>query len=159
MLALAFNVGDLRLALPVSVVAEILPRRELRPVALAPPGVIGLLAKGGTLMPVVDLCRMLLGRDCRPLRSSRLIVLSLPHGSGQRRVALVAENVLDLVPMGETLPGLAVAGAAWLGEHLAGPPGLPQLMDPRQLMPDELAALYREGANADDALPAMDVPA
>jgi chemotaxis-related protein WspB len=158
MLALAFNVGDLRLALPVSVVAEIMPRRELRPVALAPPGVVGLLSLGGTLTPVVDLCRLLLGRDCRPLRSSRLIVLSLPHGSGQRRVALVAENVLDLVPMGETLPGLAIAGAGWLGEHLADAPGLPQLMEPQQLMPDELAALYCEDAGAEGALQSLDLP-
>lgn len=157
MLALAFNVGDLRLALPVSEVAEILPRRALRPVALAPVGVVGLLALRGTLTPVVDLCQMLLGRDCRPLRSSRMIVVRLAHGHGYRRIALVAENVLDLVPMGNTLPGLATAGAAWLGEHLADPPGLPQLMDPRQLMPDELSALYCEDATSVDATP-PDVP-
>lgn len=151
MLALAFNVGELRLALPVSVVAEILPRRVLRPVALAPAGVVGLLALRGTLTPVVDLCRLLLGRDCRPLRSSRLIVVLLPHRGGFRRVALAAENVLDLVPMGETLPGLATTGAAWLGEHLADPPGLPQLMDPAQLLPDELAALYQQDAASTNA--------
>jgi chemotaxis-related protein WspB len=153
MLALAFNVGDLRLALPVSVIAEILPRRVLRPVALAPPGVVGLLALRGSLTPVVDLCRLLLARDCRPLRSSRLVVVSLPHAAGFRRVALVAENVLDLVPMGQTLPGLATAGATWLGEHLADSPGLPQMMDPLQLMPAELAALYIEHAGQDDAPP------
>jgi chemotaxis-related protein WspB len=159
MLALAFNVGDLRLALPVSVIAEILPRHELRPVALAPPGVVGLLALRGTLTPVVDLCRLLLERDCRPLRSSRLIVVLLPHGDGHRRIALMAENVLDLVPLGDTLPGLPAEGAAWLGEHLSDLPGLPQLMDPRQLMPAELASLYREGLPAEASPPAPDVAA
>jgi len=159
MLALAFNVGDLRLALPVSTVAEILPRRALRPLALAPMGVVGLLALLGTLTPVVDLCRMLVGRDCRPLRSSRLIVVLLPHGNGHRRLALLAENVLDLVPMGQTLPGLAAAGAAWLGEHLTDQSGLPQLMDPIQLMPDELSALYLDDAAAADAVTAPDGPA
>lgn len=153
MLALAFNVGDLRLALPISEVAEILPRRTLRPVALAPLGVVGLLALRGTLTPVVDLCRLLLGRDCRPLRSSRLIVVRLAHGEVDRRVALMAENVLDLVPMGDTLPGLATAGAAWLGEHLADLPDLPQLMDPRQLMPAELAALYQDESSVAEAVP------
>lgn len=159
MLALAFNVGDLRLAIPVSAVAEILPRRELRPVALAPPGVVGLLALRGTLTPVVDLCRLLLARDCRPLRSSRLIVVRLPHGDSHRCIALMAENVLDLVPLGDTLPGLPAEGATWLGEHLAGPPGLPQLMDPLQLMPAELASLYRDPLAADDSTPAPDVAA
>ncbi|MFY2764170.1 chemotaxis protein CheW [Arenimonas sp. MALMAid1274] len=148
MLAIAFQVGELRLALPASFVVELLPRRTLRPLALAPDGVIGLLPFRGTLTPVVDLCRLALGRDSRPLRSTRLMVLSLPQDPGQRLVGLLAENVLDLVAMGDTLPGLAVAGAPWLGEHLAHSAGLPQLVDPMQLLPAELAALYQQAAPA-----------
>ena len=148
MLAIAFQVGEHALALPASRVVELLPRRELRPIALAPEGVIGLLPFRGRLVPVVDLCRLALGRDARPLRSTRLMVLSLPHGDGQRLVGLLAENVLDLVAMGDTLPGLPVSGAPWLGEHLAGSPGMPQLVDPLQLLPAELAAIYDEAAQA-----------
>ena len=148
MLAIAFQVGEHALALPASRVVEILPRRALRPIALAPEGVIGLLPVRGALVPVVDLCRLALGRDCRPLRSTRLMVLTLPHGDGQRLVGLLAENVLDLVTLGDTVPGLPVSGAPWLGDHLAHSPGLPQLVDPMQLLPDELAALYEEVAKA-----------
>jgi chemotaxis-related protein WspB len=142
MLALAFQAGDLRLALPAQCVVEVLPRSVLRPVALAPPGVVGLLAFRGTLTPVVDLCRLVLGRDTRPLRSSRLVVVSLPHGGGERLVGLLAEQVLDLIPIGDTVPGLRLPDAPWLGEHLAEYAGTPQLMDPARLLPEALAALF-----------------
>lgn len=148
MLALAFHVGDLRLALPAGAIVEVLPRRELRPVAMAPEGVVGLLPFRGALVPVVDLCRLMLARDCAPMRSSRLIVLALPHAGKHRLVGLLAENVLDLVPTGATLPGLRLPDAPWLGDHLAEQSDLPQLLDPAQLLPDALAALFVEAAPA-----------
>lgn len=148
MLTLCFNVGDLRLALPGTCIVEVLPRHALRPVALAPAAVAGLLLFRGALVPVVDLCRLVLQRDCRPLRSSRLIVVALAHAGGRRLVGLLAENVLDLVPAAETVSGLQLADAPWLGDHLADQPGLPQLLDPARLLPDELAALYSEHADA-----------
>ena len=148
MLALCFNVGEQRLALPTVVIVEVLPRYELRPVALAPASVIGLLPFRGALVPVVDLCRLVLQRDCRPLLSSRMIVVSVPHGGSRRQVALLAENVLDLVPVGDTVSGLQLADAPWLGDHLVEPPGLPQLLDPSRLLPDELAALFVADAAA-----------
>lgn len=142
MLALAFDVGELRLALAATYVVEVLHRRELRPLALAPPGIAGLLPFRGSLTPVVDLCQLLLQRDCAPLRSSRLIVVSLPHGERSRLLGLLAENVVDLVDGRRTVPGLRLPNVPWLGEHLADQPSLPQLVDPLQLLPDELAALF-----------------
>lgn len=148
MLALAFHVGNLRLALPAAAVVEVLPRCELRPVALAPAGVVGLLSFRGTLTPVVDLCRLMLGRDCAPLRSSRLIVVMLPQATGHRLVGLLAENVLDLVAANHTLPGLRLPDAPWLGDHLAEQQELPQLLDPAQMLPEALAALFSGGPPA-----------
>ena len=142
MLALAFRAGDLRLALPTAAVVEVSPRRALRPLALAPVGVIGLLPFRGTLTPVVDLCRLVLGREAAPRRSSRIIVVTLPAGEGQRLLGLLAEDVLDLLPVRSTVPGLRLPGTPWLGEHLADQPDLPQLLDPAALLPVELEALF-----------------
>ncbi len=148
MLALGFDVGELRLALPVRCVVEVLARRELRPLAMAPEGVVGLLPFRGTLTPVVDLCQLMLGRPCRPLRSSRLIIVALGVDAGQRLLGLLAENVLDLLPTGDTLAGLRLPDAQWLGDHLADQDALPQLVDPEQLLPVELAALFVSQASA-----------
>ena len=145
MLALTFHLGDMALAVPALSVVEVLSRRELRPVALAPPGVIGLLPFRGHLVPVVDLCRMVLERDCKPLLSSRLVVLAVDENGRRRMYAVLAESVLDLVPATATVPGLRLPDAPWLGGHLPDEPGLPQLMDPAQLLPDHLARLFQDG--------------
>jgi len=142
MLALAFRAGDLRLALPTSAVVEVSPRRALRPLALAPPGVIGLLPFRGTLTPVVDLCRLLLGRDCEPLRSSRIVVVALEGAAVQRLIGLLAEDVLDLLPVTATIPGLRLPSAPFLREHIADQRDLPQLLDPAALLPSELEGLF-----------------
>jgi chemotaxis-related protein WspB len=148
MLALAFRAGDLRLALLTTAVVEVSTRRALRPLALAPASVIGLLPFRGTLTPVVDLCRLLLGRDCAPLRSSRIIVIALPGKAGPRLLGLLAEDVLDMLPVAATIPGLRLPNAPWLREHMADQPDLPQLLDPAALLPEELEALFVAEAEA-----------
>lgn len=142
MLALAFRAGEMRLALPIAAVVEVSPRRALRPLALAPASVIGLLPFRGTLTPVVDVCRLLLGRDCASLRSSRIIVVELSGKAGSRMLGLLAEDVLEMLPIAATIPGLRLPNAPFLGEYLADQPDLPQLLDPATLLPDELDALF-----------------
>lgn len=148
MLALAFRAGELRLALPTTAIVMVLPRCRLRPLALAPDGVIGLLPFRGTLTPVVDLCRLLLGRDCASLRSSRIVVVSLTGKAANRLLGLLAEDVLDLLPIAATIPGLRLPNAPWMNEHLADQPELPQLLDPAALLPEELQALFIAVAEA-----------
>jgi chemotaxis-related protein WspB len=146
MLALTFQVGELPLAVPAAAVVEVLSRRELRPLALAPPGVVGLLPFRGQLVPVVDLCRLVLARECLPLLSSRLVVLAVAEATRTRLFAVLAESVLDLVPIGTTVPGLRLPDTPWLDGHLAEQPGLPQLFAPAKLLPDDLAALFDAAA-------------
>ena len=148
MLALTFHLGDMPLAVPATAVVEVLARRELRPVALAPHGVAGLLPFRSHLVPVVDLCRLVLDRDCRPLLSSRLVVLAVDDEGGSRLFAVLAESVLDLVPVSATVPGLRLPDTPWLADHLADQPGLPQLIEPSQLLPDDLAMLFETGGVA-----------
>src|SRR5436190_11183859 len=108
MLALTLHLGVMPLAVPATAVVEVLSRRELRPVALAPHGVIGLLPFRGHLLPVVDLCLLVMNRDCRPLLSTRLVVLAVTERRRTRLFAVLAEGVLDLVPVSQTVPGLSL---------------------------------------------------
>ena len=146
MIALAFRAGPLRYALAAAGVVQVLPRRRLRPLPLAPEGVTGLLAFRGQLLPVVDLCVLLLQRPSRPLRSSRIIVCECERGG--RQIGLLAEEVLDLVDIQDTVPGLALPEHPWLGDHLGTTPEAPQLIEPAQLLPGALAALFTREAPA-----------
>ncbi len=139
-LALGLRAGDLAFALAIERVVTVLPRVRLLPVALPPPGVVGLVAFRGQLLPVVDLGLIARGEPCRPLRSTRLIVVQ-PAAGSDRCFGLIAERVLDTVEIDARMPGLRRPGEAWLGEHVAGTREMPQLVEPAALLTAELAAL------------------
>ncbi|MEO6066216.1 MAG: chemotaxis protein CheW [Lysobacterales bacterium] len=142
MLALAFRLGTTRYALRARDVVEVLPRRLLRDLPAAPAGIVGLLAYRGTLTPVVDLCRILLDRNCAPRRSTRIVIVVLPDGDQTRWVGLLAEQVLDFIDVNATLPGLRLPATPWLGEHVGDAPESPQLLDPGALLPEALQQLF-----------------
>lgn len=141
MQALLFNAGELSFALPARDVVQVLPRQALQPVVAAPFAVIGLLVFRGALAPVVDVCRLTLGRDTQPKRSSRIIMTRVQRAGRWREIGLLAENVMDLCALVETTPGLRLPDQPWLGEHLAEHPKTPQLLDVAQLLPELLEAI------------------
>lgn len=148
MLALTFRAGNAPLALPAREIVEVLPRVPLREPALAPPAVIGLLPFRGTLTPVVDLCLLVAGRPAAPQLGTRIIVVRIGAGAEARLVGLLAEDVSELVEAGATTPGLVLPDHAWLGEHLRDQPGLPQLVEVTELLPEALVALFHREAPA-----------
>jgi len=147
--ALALSAGSLRFALPVRAVAKVLPRTRLKPVPLAPPTVAGLLPYRGTLTPVVDLCRLTLGRDAQPRRATRIVVVDV---GTERLVGLLAEAVLDLIEIQTTVPGLRLPEHPWLGDHLGAQVDAPQLLDPAQLLPETLARLFVPAGGASESV-------
>ena len=54
---------------------------------------------------------MLLGRDCAGLRSSRIVVVALSGKLGSRMVGLLAEDVLDFLPVAATISGVRLPNA------------------------------------------------
>lgn len=148
MLALAFRAGDALLALAVRDIVEVLPRVPLHAPALAPAAVIGLLPFRGTLTPVVDLSLLVSGRPSARQLGTRIIVVRIGSGVDQRLVGLQAEQVSELIDCERTERGLNLPEHGWLGVHLSDQPGLPQLVDPAELLPDALRALFTERADA-----------
>lgn len=144
MLALAFRAGDALLALAARDIVEVLPRVPLRAPSLAPAAVIGLLPFRGTLTPVVDLCLLVAGRPSARQLGTRIIVVRIGNDASQRLIGLQAEQVTELIDCQRTARGLHLPEHSWLGEHLADQPGLPQLVDPAELLPDALRALFSE---------------
>jgi chemotaxis-related protein WspB len=147
-LALACRAGDALLALAARDIVEVLPRVPLRELILAPAAVIGLLPFRGTLTPVVDLTMLVAGRPSARQLGTRIIVVRIGSGSDSRLVGLQAEQVSELIDSEQRARGLHLPEQAWLGEHLADLPGLPQLVDPAELLPDALRALFSERADA-----------
>ncbi|MBK8069572.1 MAG: chemotaxis protein CheW [Rhodanobacteraceae bacterium] len=146
MLALAFRAGAAELAIRARQVIEVLPRVPLRETSLAPAAVVGLLPYRGTLTPVVDLCLLVAGRHASAQLGTRIIVVRIGDGAAQRMVGLIAEDVSELLELGGTTPGLNLPDQPWLGAHMRDQPGLPQLVEPGELLPEALRALFCQEA-------------
>lgn len=90
---LVFHLDDVRYALPVHDVAELLPAVTSVPVAGAPPVVEGLLNVRGELVPLLDLRRRL-GLPARPVHPDDHIVVC---STGRRRVAVRVDRAEELI--------------------------------------------------------------
>lgn len=143
MQALAFRAADMRFAIALTHVVQVLHDCRLRPVPLAPAAVTGLIRYGAEMIPVVDLGLLLGFAPAAMRRSTRLIVIRITLPA-LRLFAVRAEEVLDLIQIGPSASGLELAENRWLGEHILDDAHTAQLINPQALLPEELRSLYLE---------------
>lgn len=145
MLFLLFQLGEERYALDVACVAEVLPLVGVRPIPQAPPAVAGVFSCRGTLLPVVDLCQLILGRPARRRMSTRLIIVDHPGEQGEtHRLGLIAERVSETARLDAAAfvaAGVEVSAAPYLGPIAVDTRGLVQRVEVRDLLPVFLRGL------------------
>ncbi|MCY3020928.1 MAG: chemotaxis protein CheW [Planctomycetota bacterium] len=155
MLALVFCLGDERYALECSQVVEVAPLVPLRKLAQAPPYVAGVFVYRGKPVPVLDLCQMTLGRPCRMLMSTRVILVKYPAPSvgappggrpaGEQQVlGLLAERVTETTqcePAAFAPAGVKADAAPYLGGLAPDGQGLMQSVQLEKLLPEDVRAL------------------
>ncbi len=106
------TVADVRIAIPVSVVEEIVRAVALTPLPSAPAIIEGAINVRGALLPVIDL-RVRLGLPRRPIEPSDfLIVLRLPT----RRAVIRVDDTDDVAPIDDEM----IAVPSSLSASLAG---------------------------------------
>ena len=112
-LALVFSLGEERFALDGRQVVEVAPRAALRPLPGAPAAVAGRFEFRGAAVPVVDLCRLALGRPCRRHFSTRVIIAAYADG----HLGLLAECVTETVRLaeGDSVTEVPATGARFPG--------------------------------------------
>lgn len=97
MLVLLVSMGDARLAMDARRVEQVVPRVPLRSIPTAPAHLVGLLDRGGRVLPVVDLSMRLAGRPSADRLSTRIIVARTRHAGREVELGIVAECVTELV--------------------------------------------------------------
>ncbi len=149
MLALSFQVGQERFALPCRNVVEVVPMLRLRALPRAPAFVAGIFDYRGVATAVIDLGMLVQGRPCAERLSTRVMIVKW-HG---RALGVLAEQVTDAIDIDEKRIGRAafrVADAPYLGGVVLAGDGsgvITQLIDAEQLVPASVCALL-DGAEA-----------
>ena len=141
MLLLRFRMEDDDYVIDVQHIVEVLPFVKLKHVVHAPDYVAGLLNYRGQPVPILDLCRIALGRASKPRLNTRIVLARYDDAAGQTHLlGYIIERVLDTVKREASafLPSLVkVANSPYLGDIALHSDGMMQLIRLDALLPDE----------------------
>ena len=143
MLLLSFNIGKERYALKADTVAEIAPLVELAAIPLTEQFIAGVFNFRGHPVPVIDLCQLYKGRQCKAQMSTRIIIVNyMGHNKQRNLLGLIAERVTESLNSDDLDfrdSGIRVANAPFLGPVANDENGMIQMIDTEQILPDEVA--------------------
>jgi chemotaxis-related protein WspB len=161
MLMVVFHLGDERYAVSANCVIEIVPSVALKAVPHVPAYVAGLFNYRTHVTPVIDLCQLALNRACRPLLSSRILLIDYDRVTGRppdgrrRILGLLAERVTETCtrPANAVVPPVTVAKAPYLGEIFYTGTEMNQCVELSALLPASVRdMLFAECAASDASL-------
>jgi chemotaxis-related protein WspB len=89
-----FSIGDDRYAIAINEVAVIAPFVKLKSMPSLPEYAAGLMNYRGDLVPVIDLCQLLISRPCSRILSTRIIITTIKSvsGEGDVEIGFLVEN-------------------------------------------------------------------
>jgi chemotaxis-related protein WspB len=144
MLFLLFQIGKERYCLEVSRVVEVVPMVLFKSIPHAPLYVSGLFNYRGTLVPVIDLSALLYDDPCKPLLSTRIILVDYANAGGEHHtLGLLAEHVTETISCKEEEfrpPGIEVEGTRFLGDVAFTDDGMVQRVEVARILPESLQA-------------------
>jgi chemotaxis-related protein WspB len=149
MLFLLFRIGKDRYGLEASQVVEVLPLIALKQIPQAPRGIVGIFNYHGTVVPVIDLCEVAIGRSSASRLSTRLILVKYPVDAEKKHIlALMAEQATETTQLDPALfnnIGVDVPDAPYLGPVATDALGLIQRIEVKELLPAALRnQLFRQ---------------
>ncbi len=119
MLALLFYIGDTMYTIKCDLVREIAPLAKLKEAPHTPNYFAGFFNYRGTIIPVIDLCRLIQDEPCRQRLSTRIILVDYrPKGDSGYLLGLIAERVSETIkkkPEDFNLPRVKSDTAPYLG--------------------------------------------
>ncbi len=142
MLLLHFEIGEGKYALPAERVLKVLPYIKLKKIPKTPEFVAGFMNYRGRLIPVIDLCSLILDRPCNPFLSTRIILIDYPFGKeGTAPLGLIAECVTEAVHGNESdfvFSGLKHQDSPFLGGVALDEEGMVQFIETNLLLPGQV---------------------
>jgi purine-binding chemotaxis protein CheW len=109
---LTFRLGEQVYALLISEVVEVEAMVERIPVLNAPPEILGLVNRHGTILPLLDL-RIVFNQPAAPVTSASFFIVAAYH---QQEIGLVVDTVLQV----DYVNSIQLENASASGEYIRG---------------------------------------
>lgn len=145
MLFLIFQLGTDRYAIEATQVVEVLPLVHSKHIPHAPLGVTGIFDYHGTLVPLIDIAELALGRPSQRWMSTRIILVNYRQKTGQTHLlGLLVEHATETLRRPEEdfeSSGVAVAESPYLGPVLTDASGIIQRIEIEELLSESVCRL------------------
>lgn len=142
MLFLLFHLGQDRYVLDVRQVIEVLPLLGIMAMPQAPIEVAGLCNHRGTLVPVIDLSQVMLGRPAQRRLHTRIVLAKYSDDSDvTRSLGLIVEKVTETLQREATDFNSSGVSLPHLGRVALDRDGLTQRIEVNQLLPKSVREL------------------
>lgn len=143
---LQFIVDDIRYAIDVKGVVEILPYLTLQNIPHCPDSVIGVFDYHGKTVPVIDLCQVLGASRCERRLSNRIVLVTYADSKKEKHlVGLLGKQVTDTLAIKRSdfyESGVKAEAASYLGMVARDEGGLVNLIVPQELIASEVASVF-----------------
>ena len=134
MLYLLFSLGAQRYAVPATRVVEVLPLVEVRQIPQSSAGVAGLFNYRGQLVPLIDMCELVVGLPAIPWLSTRILLV---RDCGERLYGLIVERATrtrEYDPGSFVSSGIVSGAAPYLGPVASDGEGMLQCIELDELL-------------------------
>ncbi len=154
MLALLFEIGGERYALPARRVKEVTRVPEARAVPGAPEWIAGVFARGEEWVPLIDLARLIAGVEAPRRAATRVAIVERTRGSDRRNLGLMAPGMTRVIDVTEFLAtGLHVPERDFLGAIAPDADRGVQVIEIDRVLPAEIDDLLFGGTRSAQAAP------
>lgn len=102
MLVLLFHVDDNTYGIDLGRIIEIVPFVELKSLPMATPLIAGVFDYRGSIVPVVDVTKIISGSNSMPLLSTRIIIVSAKNENAGRAFGILAERATETILCNES---------------------------------------------------------
>jgi chemotaxis-related protein WspB len=103
MLVLTFYVNEIQYAISCKQIVEVISLVELQKIAQMPKYIAGLLNYRGEIIPIIDLCELLIENQCSNKLSTRIIIVNYKSIQNNfYRLGMIAEKVTETLNIQET---------------------------------------------------------
>lgn len=116
----------------------------LRDIPHAPHYVAGLFNYRGTIVPAIDLCRLIKGTPSQSALSTRIIMVNYHHDRTVSLIGLIAERIADTLRHTDVElvnAGFQPEDAPYLGEIIVDRRGMIQRIEVENLLPESQRSL------------------
>lgn len=151
-LYLKIQVGEAAYLLDAARVARVLPLTHLKSIPHAPAAIAGCFDYQGSVVPLIDLTQLVLGRPAPRHLSTRVILIPFPadkgRGGRENLLGLIAEKATETIRIDRaqfTAAGITTDAAPYLGSVKSIDGRMLQQIEVDRLLPGDLSAmLFRE---------------